>query len=131
MVWFWWRTCRWSIDIVSCEYIDDTLCTYPEADIADAAVPLPFREREGDRAGNLAGSDVFCRFGRRDAGGGSESASGAVGLDSRADALRFRDEVGCRGWAEAAGVDEEAEAADSKAAWRADALRVVLGDMSI
>lgn len=116
--------------LVSFEYIDNLPCTYPAADIADAALPLPFREREGDEAGNFADSEVFCLFGRREARDGSDFASGGAGLGSRAGALRFRDEAGCRGWVGVATAEEEAEAADSKAARAADA-RVVLGDMSI
>lgn len=72
-------------------------CTYPAEDIADAAVPLPFRGREGDGTADLVDSDVFCRFGLRDAGSDSEAGSGGAGLGSRAAALRFRDEAGCRG----------------------------------
>lgn len=56
---------------------------------------MPFRDREGIETAGLAGSDVFCRFDRREAGGSPDSGSGGGGLGSRAEALRFLDGVGC------------------------------------
>jgi hypothetical protein len=75
------------------------------------AVALPFRRRvTGGRRAGASGSDTFCLLARR-AGGALAGSGSAIGLGSRAEALRFLDGGGGRiggaaGGAKAAAVNK-------------------------
>lgn len=118
--------------------LDESSTTYPGLDITAEFLPFVFLRRDGTEAtaegggGGASASDTLGRFVRLadDGLGGSGSASGA-GLDSRAGALRFREDT-CDRADEAVAV-VAAEVVDGPgefAACRADA-RVILEDMSI